>query len=67
MYCINYLFQAGVPTSDIVYLYTSIIRSVLEYVCPVWHPGLTKNYLKTLNVYVYKTLFKTVVSSPFIY
>ena len=67
MYCINYLFRADVPTSDVVCIYTSIIRSVFEYACPVWHPGLAKNYLKTLNVYVYKTLFKTVVSSPFIY
>ena len=29
-------------TSDIVCVFTSIIRSVLEYACPVWHPGLTK-------------------------
>ena len=44
MYCINYLFRAGVPASDIVCVYISrpIIRSVLEYACPVWHPGLTK-------------------------
>jgi len=42
MYCINYLFRAGVPASDIVCVYTSIICSVLEYACPVWHPGLTK-------------------------
>jgi len=32
MYCINYLFRAGVPTSDIVCVYTSIIRSVLELI-----------------------------------
>jgi len=31
MYCINYLFRAGLPTTDIVCVYTSIIRSVLEY------------------------------------
>jgi len=29
-------------TCDIVCVFTSIIRSVLEYACPVWHPGLTK-------------------------
>jgi len=52
MYCINYLFRAGVPTSDIVCVYTSIIRSVLEYECPVLHPGLTKkNSQNILNVY----------------
>jgi len=47
MYCINYLFRgAGVPASDIECVYTSIIRSVLEYACPVWHPGLTKSISK---------------------
>jgi len=52
MYYINYLFRVGVPTSDIVCVYTSIICSILElYACPVWHPGLTKNCLQTLNVY----------------
>jgi len=50
-YCINYLVRAGVPTSDIVCVYTSIIRSVPEYACPVWHPRLTKNCQKILNVY----------------
>ena len=52
MHCINYLFRAGVPASDIVCVYTSIIRSVLEYACPVWYPGLTKkNCQKILSVY----------------
>jgi len=31
MYCINYLVRAGVPTCDVVCVYTSIIRSDLEY------------------------------------
>ena len=35
------LCKAGVPTRHIVYIYCSVIRSVLEYACPVWHPGLT--------------------------
>jgi len=38
MYCIIYLVRAGLPTSDILCVYCSIIRSVLEYACPVWHP-----------------------------
>jgi len=49
MYCINYLFQANVPTSDTVCVYTSIIRSVLEYACIVWHPGLTKKLSKDIE------------------
>jgi len=49
MYCINCLFRADVHTSDIVCAYTSIIRSVLEYACPVWHPGLTKKLSKDIE------------------
>jgi len=41
MYCIHYLVRAGVLAADIVLVYKSIIRSVLEYACPVWHPGLS--------------------------
>jgi len=51
MYCINYLFRAGVPTSDIVCIYTSIIRFVLNvhvlFGILVW----PKNCQKTLSVY----------------
>ena len=42
MYCIILLSRARVSQADIVQVYCSIIRSVLEYACPVWHPGLTK-------------------------
>jgi len=31
IYCILNLCKAGVPTCDIVYMYCSVIRSVLEY------------------------------------
>jgi len=44
-----YLVRAGVPTCDVVCVYASIIRSVLEYVCPVWHPGLTKKLSKDIE------------------
>ena len=46
MYCVMYLLRAGVPISDIVCVYCSVIRSILEYACPVWHPGLTKKIVK---------------------
>ena len=56
MYCINYLFRAGAFISDIVCVYTSIIRSILEYACHVWHPGLTKKLSKDIEC-VQKRLF----------
>ena len=65
MYCINYLVRAGVSTCDVVCVYTSIIRSVLEYACPVWHPGLTKKLSKDIER-VQKRCLKTVVPSPLI-
>ena len=42
IYCVHYLVRAGVRDRDIITIYCSIIRSVLEYACPVWHPGLTQ-------------------------
>ena len=44
-----YLICAGVPINDIVCVYCSIIRSILEYACPVWHPGLTKKLSKDIE------------------
>jgi len=41
LYFLRLLRRAGVPKNDIIQVYTSIIRSMLEYACEVWHPGLT--------------------------
>ena len=42
IFCINNLARAGIHESDIIQVFISTIRSVFEYVCPVWHPGLSK-------------------------
>ena len=49
MYCINCLIRIGADASDIISVYCSIIRSILDYACPVWHPGLTKCQHKTIE------------------
>ena len=49
IYCILNLCKAGVPTRDIAYIYCLVIRSVLEYACPVWHPGLTSKLSKDIE------------------
>ena len=41
LYIIYQLLRSGVSCSDIIAVYCSLIRSVLEYCCPVWHCGLT--------------------------
>ena len=43
IYFLILLKRAGKSPSDVVDTYISIIRSVLEYACIVWHPGLTKH------------------------
>ena len=41
-YIIFQLARIGVPPCDIILIYVSLIRSILEYACAVWHTGLTK-------------------------
>jgi len=42
IYFLVLLKRAGKSSTDIIDTYMAIIRSVLEYVCIVWHPGLNK-------------------------
>ena len=41
IYFLILLKRAGISRADIVQVYCSIVRSVLEYACEVWQPGLT--------------------------
>jgi len=41
LYFLKQLKRTGAPTEDLVCFYTSVIRTVLEYACPVWHSSLT--------------------------
>ena len=34
--------SCGMQESDLLVYFKAIVRPVLEYACPVWHPGLTK-------------------------
>ncbi len=49
IYFLCILRRAGKPPTDIINVYTSVIRSVLEYTCEVWHSGLTKEQSDTLE------------------
>ena len=42
IYFIYLLMRAGINSSDVVSVYCSLIRTILEYASPVWHAGLTK-------------------------
>ena len=40
LYILHVLKRGGVPPADLLKVYFALIRSVLEYCCPVWHNGL---------------------------
>ena len=42
LFIIRQLVRSGISFSDIIVIYCSFIRSVMEYACPVWHCGLRK-------------------------
>ena len=41
LYQLKQLRRAGLDSVDLLAFYESVIRSVLEYACPVWHTSLT--------------------------
>ena len=49
LYCIILLNRAGVESQHLVNIYTSLVRSVVEYACQVWHTNLTKQQTKQLE------------------
>ena len=40
LYMLYQLKRAGISQSDLVTVYLSVVRTVLEYACPVWHTNL---------------------------
>ena len=49
LYLLVLLRRAGVPDHDILRIYTSMIRSVLEYTAPVWHTSLSQEKSERLE------------------
>ena len=49
LYFLVLLKRAGIKEKDIVSVYCSIIRSVLEYADVIWHPGLTKSQCQAIE------------------
>ena len=49
LYFVILLKRAGVSCDDMLQFFCSTIRSILEYACVVWHPGLTKTESKALE------------------
>jgi len=49
LYFLKQLKRSGVPVEDLLCFYTSVIRPVLEYACPVWHSSLTTGQSELLE------------------
>jgi len=49
LHFLRLLKRANVPGNDLVAIYLAIIRSVLEYACPVWHTQLPDYLHKALE------------------
>ena len=41
--------RAGIGQYDLVTIHVSVIRSVLEYACPVWHTNLNKHLTESIK------------------
>ena len=49
VYMIYQLRRAGIGQPDLVTIYVSVIRPVLEYACPVWHTNLKKHITESIE------------------
>ena len=63
LYLLVLLRRAGVPDHDILWIYTSMIRSVLEYAAPVWHTSLSQEQSERLES-VQKRALRVVYPDP---
>ena len=43
------LKRAGICQHDLVTIYVSVIRPVLEYACPVWHTNLNNHLTESIE------------------
>ena len=49
LYILRVLRRNGLPPKDLLSVYTALIRSVLEYACPVWHSSLPSYLVDNLE------------------
>ena len=59
VYMLYQLKRAGIRQTDLVTVYVSVVRPVLEYACPVWHTHLPK-YLSDNIEMIQKRALKSI-------
>ena len=60
VYMIYQLNRAGINQNDLIRIYVSVIRPVVEYACPVWHTNLPKylsDNIEIIQIRCLKTIF----------
>ena len=60
LYLLSQAKHASISPNDRVGLYKALVRPIIEYACPVWHPGLPKyldRSLETIQARVLRTVF----------
>ena len=59
LYFIILLKRAGIDPHHLINIYTSIVRSVLEYACQVWHTSLPKKQTRQIE-YIQKRAMRII-------
>ena len=49
LYFMKQLRRSGAPMQDLLVFYKAVVRSLLEYACQTWHPGLTKEQIELIE------------------
>ena len=58
------LKRSGLSAKDLVTVYSTTIRPILEYAAPVWHTSLTKQQSDTIE-HIQKRVLKIVFNCPY--
>ena len=60
LHILRVLKRGGVPPADLLKVYFALIRSVLEYCCPVWHNALPVKLLDSIVERVQKRTLRII-------
>ena len=56
VYMLYQLKRAGIGQHDLVTIYVSVIRPVLEYACPVWHTNPNRHLTESIETVTKRAL-----------
>lgn len=62
IYFLKQLKRSSVDPDDLYHFYTTVIRPILEYACPVWHSGLTVEHSNRIEA-IQKRAFRLIFGS----